>query len=146
MSLRTDQFFFNALKASDSISTTLDGRIFNPDRSTIDEDEDRIPYIIIRMEGLTNSSQTKDDIEGSTDSVRISLLCVADDRDSLAELTEAIRQQCRSYWESVVDDETADDHLLAPIDWSFSAGEVNYDAMKPCVYQILTYECDTYRD
>lgn len=146
MSLRTDQFFYDAIKASSSILEEVDGRIFNPARSTVDEDEDRVPYIIITLDGGSNDSGTKDDVEGDTDTVSISVLIVHNDRESLAELAEAVRLQCRTFLSQVEDDEESEDYALAPLDWSFSFGEVAYDDMKPCVFQTLRYQCSTNRE
>lgn len=140
MSLRTDQFFYNALAADSSIMETVDGRIFNTARPTADEDEDRVPYIVITLDGVQNDGSTKDDVEGYTDSVQITILCVENDRESLADLTEAVREQCRLYLGENEDD------TLAPYDWSFSAEAVGYDSAKPCVYQALVYNCSTNRD
>lgn len=143
MSLRTDQFFYNALLASDEITAEVEGRIFNPARSTVDENEDRVPYIIITFDSLVNDQTTKDEVESDTDTVTIGILCVADDRESLADLTEAVRTQCRTYLESI--DESDEGAELAPLDWALSASAVQYDDMKPCVYQRLNYQCDTNR-
>ena len=145
MSLHTDKFFFNALKANADIMNEVEGRIFNPARSTTDEKEDRIPYIIVKMDGLTNDQSTKDDVEGDTDKVQIGIMVVADNRDMLAPLTEAVRQQCITYLHQVEEDPTSPLKNIAPFDWEFSAEGVQYDYEKPCVYQILNYQCSTNR-
>lgn len=139
MSLKSDKFFFRALRSSAEIAQFVDGRIFNPARPTIDENQDRIPYIIVMFENLTNTALTKDAIEGYEDTVNISILCVAEDRDSLGELSDAVRSCCREYWEDNDDEER-------PIDWQFSAGGVQYDPMKPCCFQTLHYQCSTSND
>lgn len=143
MSLRTDQFFYSALSSSPAITDKVQDRIFNPARTTVDENEDRIPYLIITMDGVTNDESTKDDVEGQTDTVEIGVLCVADDRESLADLTEAVRMQMVSYLHQAEEGQEVDDAELAPYDWSFSASAVMYDEMKPCVYQSLRYVCGT---
>lgn len=145
MSLSTDKFFFKALSSSEEITEAVDGRIFNPARSTVDENEDKVPYIILTFDGLTNEQGTKDDVEGETDTVQVGILCVADDRESLATLTEAVRTQCREYLKSVLDTPGSEDADIAPSGWTFSADAVQYDDMKPCVFQTLRYACDTYR-
>lgn len=145
MSLQTDKFFFNALKANADIMNEVEGRIFNPARSTTDEKEDRIPYIIVKMDGLTNEQSTKDDVEGDTDKVQIGIMVVADNRDMLAPLTEAVRKQCITYLHQVEEYPTSPLKNVAPFDWAFSAEGVQYDPDKPCVYQILNYQCDTNR-
>ena len=132
--LAADKFFFDALKASADIMGRVDGRIFNPARPTIDEEEDRVPYIIIDLESVANDGTTKDDVESDSDTATVSVLCVENDRDSLASLTQAVRNQCRAYLTAVGD--------AVIVDWQFSATEVGYDPMKPCCYQTLRYQCD----
>lgn len=137
MSLITDKFFFDALRSDSSLCTLLDGRIFNPARATIDEEEDRVPYIIITLDSVQNDQGTKDDVESATDTATVSILCVGTNREQLATLTQAVRTRCKEYYWAHRED------ALSPYDWQFSAGPVQYDPMKPCVYQTLTYQCDT---
>lgn len=146
MSLRTDQFFFHALDANDDIVDAVGRRIFNTARPTSDENADRVPYIVITLDGVKNLSVTKDDIEGDTDETNVSLLVVANDREELATLTESVRAQCRTYLSQVEEGSDAEEQQIAPVDWTFSASEISYDAAKPCFYQTLRYTCDTNRD
>ena len=141
MSLITDKFFYNAIATSEDVTAIVGDRIFNPARDSAAEEEDRIPYVIITFEGLTNDQSTKDDdTEGSEDKVTIGILVVAADCDKLGDLAEAIRKRCREYREANQDD------LLTPIGWQFSSSDVAYDPDKPCCFQTLTYQCDTNRD
>jgi len=144
MSLSTDKFFYRALKADTAIMKAIGGRIFNPARTTADEKEDRIPYITITLDEVDNQSETKDDVEGMTDQVVITILCVAKDREALADMTEAVRKQCREYLYAM-EESDEDGAELTPLDWHFRASGVEYDKDKPCVYQALYYECDTNR-
>lgn len=138
MSLKTDIFFHNALQASEAVLSAVGDRIFNTARPTIDEDEDKIPYIIIAFDGLQNNADTKDDgVEGTEDRVTVSILCVTGNRQRLATLAENVRKTCIDYWNDHQDEE------LTPIEWQFSASQVQYDPDKPCCYQILTYQCIT---
>ena len=135
MSLATDKFFFNALKGT-SVDTMVNGRIFNTARSTEDETEDRVPYVIIAFNGLQNDEETKDSYEGDYDRVTISITCVATTREALAELTQAIRTTIKTACEEGALDE-------CPDDYSFSASSIEYDMLKPCFFQSLTYICDS---
>ena len=40
-------------------------------------------------------------------------------------------------------DPTDEDADMIPLDYQLSAQAVNYDQMKPCYWQVLTYQCDT---
>jgi hypothetical protein len=138
MSLLTDKFFYSALTQSEDVTAIVDDRIFNPARTTVDEDEDKIPYIIITFEGLQNNADTKDDgVEGDEDRVTVNILCVHEDCDALGDMTELVRQTLCDYWDTHRCDP------LTPITWQFSASRVEYDPDKPCCYQTLIYQCDT---
>ena len=141
MSLLTDKFFYNALTSSQDVMDMVDDRIFNPARSTVDEMEDKIPYLVVTFDGLQNDLETKDEgVEGDEDKVTVGILCVAGDCDSLGALTELVRETCAAYWDTHRSDK------LTPIDWAFSASSVLYDADKPCCVQQLIYQCDTHKD
>lgn len=139
MSLRTSDFFSRTLSASKAVTDIVADRIFLPARPTIDEDEDKIPYVIIEPGALQNTSQTKDSsVEGEEDSVTVSILCVAESHDKLMDLCEAVREECISAWEAGTDEDV-------PVEWTFSASEENYDPVKPCNYMRLNYQCITNR-
>ena len=146
MSLTTDKFFYIALKANAELMTMTGGRIFNTARSSVDEKEDRLPYVIITYDGMTNNGETKDDVEGYTDTVQIGILCVAHDRDSLAQLTTKVRQQMIDYLHAVEEDSSTTGANICPDDWRMTSDGVMYDDLKPCFYQTLRYECDTNTD
>ena len=38
---------------------------------------------------------------------------------------------------------TSEDYDLVPQDYVLSSGPIQYDPIKPCYYQTLTYNCDT---
>lgn len=135
MSLATDKFFIEALSNSDVVTSAFEGRIFDTARPEIDEEEDKIPYLIVTNEGVQNITESKDDVgESDTDNVTISVLVVATDRQHLAELSQLIRTTLRNAIEAT------DEEIL---DYTFSAGPVQYDGMKPCHFVTLTYQCET---
>ena len=142
MGLSTDLFFVAGLRSSNAVQKAVDGRIFNTARSTEDERKDRVPYIIVSFEDLSNASETKDDgVEGTEDRVTVSLLVVAKTRVLLAELAQSVRDAMREFFVEV--DVNDDAYQHAPKDWEFSAGKVQYDWTKPCYYQTLKYVCET---
>lgn len=120
------------------IVEATDGRIYNPARSQEDEDEDAVPYLIIQNNGMQNDATTKDmGMEGDTDVVNISVLVVADDRETLAELASETRQCIRR----CVARSSHGSEIIK--DYDFSAGSVEYDALKPCCYQELKWRVET---
>lgn len=145
MSLITDKVFYNALKSNSELVEQVGGRIYNTSIPVPDEEflNEPLPYIIIHFDGLQNEGWTKDNsYEGSNDKVKIGIEVAAEDRESLGNMMEAIRQTVISYFEDA-DGHTTDDYLLVPDEYDFSATGVQYDSIKPCYWQTLNYVCDT---
>ena len=145
MSLQTDIIFVKALRANADLMAQLDaGDVYNTAIALPDEDLDnaQLPYAIVTFDGLNNDIDTKDDpFESDSDSVNISIEIAAKTRNELGQLAEAIRRQVHQYFINA--DPTDEDADLIPHDYQFSAQAVNYDSMKPCYWQVLTYQCDT---
>ena len=145
MSLQTDIIFVKALRANaDLMAQLAAGDVYNTAIALPDEDLDNapLPYAIVTFDGLTNDIDTKDDpFESDSDSVNISIEIAAKTRNELGQLAEAIRRQVHQYFINA--DPTDEDADLIPHDYQFSAQAVNYDSMKPCYWQVLTYQCDT---
>ena len=53
----------HSLNRSDALTTLVENRIFNTMRPEYDEQEDKIPYIVVTYEGMNNDNDTKDSIE-----------------------------------------------------------------------------------
>ena len=145
MSLQTDIIFVKALRANaDLMAQLAAGDVYNTAIALPDEDLDNapLPYAIVTFDGLNNDIDTKDDpFESESDSVNISIEIAAKTRNELGQLAEAIRRQVHQYFINA--DPTDEDADLIPHDYQFSAQAVNYDSLKPCYWQVLTYQCDT---
>lgn len=147
MSLQTDIVFVNALRADAVLMEQLPaGDVYNTTIALPDEDMDNapLPYIIVAFDGLQNGQTTKDDFEAETDSVTVSVEIAAKTRQQLGELAVAVRRQIYRYIsEGDVEEEEAD---MLPLDYQFSAQPVQYDSLKPCYWQTLTWLCDVKSD
>ena len=145
MSLQTDIIFVKALRADEELMAKLAaGDVYNTAIALPDEDLDNapLPYVIVSFDGLINDIDTKDDpYESDSDAVSISIEIAARTRTELGQLAEAVRRQVHQYF--VDADPTDEDADLIPHDYQFSAQAVNYDSLKPCYWQVLTYQCDT---
>lgn len=145
MSLHTDKIFFRALNSdTNGIRKVTGGRIYNTSIPVPDQqlDNEPLPYIIITFDGLTNEGLTKDSsFEGDEDKVQIGISVVAEDRDSLGALIQAVRDRIDTYFVTLQPD--AADYDLIPDDYVLSASHVGYDPYKPSFFQSLTYNCDT---
>jgi len=137
MSIRIASFFAASLSADTTLTTLTDGRIFPVARTMEDEDEDRIPYIIIKPAGLV-SDGTKDDCEVE-DSDTVQLLLCAGTYSQLVELAERVRSVIHTAYQ-----EQESLSLSYTIqDYTFEMGETMYDMSKPCFYVLMTYVCST---
>lgn len=144
MSLITDKVFFNALKGSATLEEYVGDRIYNTSIDTPDEDllNEPVPYIIITFDGMQNEGITKDSsYEGDTDRVQIGIEITAETREQLGDIAETVRATILSYFENTED--TDDDFDLIPVDYTLSSGPISYDSLKPCFWQVLSYNCDT---
>ena len=145
MSLQNDIIFVKALRANaDLMAQLAAGDVYNTAIALPDEDLDNapLPYAIVTFDGLTNDIDTKDDpFESESDSVNISIEIAAKTRNELGQLAAAIRRQVHQYFVNA--DPSDEDADLIPHDYQFSAQAVNYDSMKPCYWQVLSYQCDT---
>ena len=128
----------HALSASDTVQSLTEGRIFNTIRPELDEKEDKIPYVVVTYEGMTNDCDNKDMVEGASDNERVHVLCVACDRIQLANLINAARDAIRDYLN------TNDCFEKYGIDdYELSASPILSDWTVPCTYQSLNYSITT---
>jgi len=144
MSLLTDKIFVRALRSNQALMNQLpDGDVHNTTIAVPDEDLDNVelPYIIVSFDGMNNMNQTKDDYEGEIDSVTVSIEAAARTRPELGNLMTDVRQIVCDFFLTLSDDDP--DFDLIPLDYSLSANQVQYDALRPCFFQTLTYVCDT---
>lgn len=146
MSLSCDRFFVAAITQDEELMNEIGGRIFDPARDSAAEEADVVPYIIVSLDSVQNIDMSKDDVYGSMhDEANVSVLVVADDRESLAHLTEKTRRVINK---ALVSSEEEEEETQATFgfsiyDSSFSASKVELDIDKPCCYQTLSYICKT---
>lgn len=136
MSLATDSIFVDALKSNSTLVESVGGRIYGTAIPLPDEDADNVPvpYLIVTFDGLNNDVDSKDDeMESDTDKVNISIEVVGETLAKLHELTQAVRDTVRDYLATNDTDIT---------EYQFGAQAIQYDSLKPCYWQVLTYQCD----
>lgn len=123
-----------ALQGSSEIEELVSDRIFSTARPEKEEKEDNIPYIIVTYEGMVPTNENKDYRNGATDEERVNVLCVAEDRASLAALVNRARLDINEALDSP--DYAVAYHIMQ---FSESATAILYDWTVPCVYQSLQY-------
>ena len=151
MSLATDSIFVTALQSNSELLYKLTESLDDDGTTVIDEtprlygtaiglpDEDAdnvpVPYVIVTFNGLTNDQGTKDDrYESEYDTVNIGVEVTAKTLDDLHDLTQMVRDTILSYLRT---------NETAIMDYNFAAQQIQYDSLKPCYWQVLTYQCDT---
>ena len=146
MSLSCDRFFVAAITQDEELMNEIGGRIFDPARDSAAEEADVVPYVIVSLDSVQNIDMSKDDVyESMIDEANVSVLIVADDRESLAHLAEKTRRVINK---ALVSSEEEEEETQATFgfsiyDSSFSASRVELDIDKPCCYQTLSYICKT---
>ena len=149
MSLATDSIFVTALQSNTDLMEALGyveatetsegapARLYCTAIPLPDEDADNVPvpYVIVTFDGLTNDQGTKDDrYESNDDTVNIGVEVAARNINELHDLTQMVRDTILSYLRT---------NETAIMDYQFAAKQIQYDSLKPCYWQVLTYQCDT---
>ena len=147
MSLITDAIFVKALRSNASLIAALPaGDVYNTAIALPDEEADNVPlpYVIVSFDGLNNQDYTKDtDYDGLTDNVTIGIEISAETRPKLGELAVMIRKTIADYFREHSQDTEDEDYVLIPNAYTVQAQPVQYDSLKPCYWQRLTFQCDT---
>ena len=147
MSLITDAIFVKALRSNASLIAALPaGDVYNTAIALPDEEADNVPlpYVIVSFDGLNNQDYTKDtDYDGLTDTVTIGIEIAAETRPKLGELAVMIRKTIADYFREHSQDTEDEDYALIPNAYTVQAQPVQYDSLKPCYWQRLTFQCDT---
>ena len=144
--MQTDLIFIRALRESKNIMRALDGRIYGTAIPLPDADADKlaVPYAVVTCDGLTNDLETKDEgFEGESDTVTVGLTLTAGTNEGIHTLVEAVRSCIRHFFEGMA--ETDAEYGLVPESYVLKAGRIEYDPLKPCYFQRLSYECTTKR-
>lgn len=147
MSLQTDIIFVKAIKSDTELLQQLAiGDVYNTAIALPDEDIDNadVPYVIVSQGEVVNDGTTKDDYEGDTDTVSITIEVAARTRAELGTLADRIRKTVRRYF--MASEEGDELHDMVPLDYQFSAKPVTYDPLKPCWWMELNYQCDVIND
>ena len=142
MSLATDSIFIAAIQSNPALVERIGGRLYGTAIPLPDEDADNVPvpYVILTFDGLNNDADTKDcSYESDYDRVNIGVEVTAETLEDLHELTQTVRETILAYMKAQKE-ELGDAFTID--DFTFSAQAIQYDSLKPCYWQVLTYQCD----
>lgn len=145
MSLQTDSIFIKAISSDSGLSEATGNRIYGTAIPMPDAEAENVPlpYIIVSFDGMQNSTLSKEDyeMEGDEDVTTVSVEVVAGTLEALHTLTQEVRSVVRDYFADV--GTGTEEYDEVPVDYSLSAGSINYDSSKPCYWQVMTYQCAT---
>ena len=142
MSLATDSIFIAAIQSNTALMERIGGRLYGTAIPLPDEDADNVdvPYIIVTFDGLNNDTDTKDcSYESDYDRVNIGVEVTGKTIDDLHELTQTVRETILAYMKTQKDE--FDDEFTID-DFTFAAQAIQFDSLKPCYWQVLSYQCD----
>ena len=145
MSLATDTIFIQAIQSNPTLMGYLSEgsehpRLYGTAIPMPEEEADNtpVPYIIVTFDGLVNDVTDKDNpYESDEDRVNISVEVTAKTLTELHGLTQTVRDTIYQY---MMENKTDVD------DYQMTAQAIQYDSLKPCYWQVLSYQCDTKRD
>ena len=132
---------FEAITADQSLMQLIGGRV----KSTCFEvppdtqDNTPVPNIIIIDDGMDNNVTTKDCVwEGGQDQVQVTVDIAAKDPDDVKLIMRKVRKAVEQYMAALGPE--------MPQLVSLSAGQLQWDWMKPCYFKPLIYQCTTKAD
>ena len=136
-----DEHFYNAITADADIMSAIGGRIKStcfevpPDA----EDNTAIPNIIITDDGFHNNNTTKDCVwETDEDNVQATVDIAGNSRQEVGELVEKVRKAIEAYMENLY----LSGQPIPQLNQGYPASQgIEWDWMKPCYFQKVTYQC-----
>lgn len=138
MSLQVSKYVIKALQSSESIMGKTEGRIYFVGRDNAAEEEDKIPYVVVMPEGVSTDG-SKDEYE-IFDTDQVSVMVVAETGEEIMEMADEVRLAMKA--EYYRNRHIQEGWPFIVRQFTFSAGAVNYDPMKPCYFQALAYSIE----
>ncbi len=135
MSLKIVKAFTAAIRQNDDLLTALGAingvgaRIFPVARTDEQEKEDKMPYLIVIPTGIRTEG-SKDDYEQS-DIATVEIIVCDQTFEGLVDLADTVRLTIAQHLLQYPEQNIAD--------YSFSASRVEFDYLRPCYYQTLSY-------
>lgn len=134
-----DEILYNALRADTSLMQEVGNRIVStcfevgPD----EPDNTELPCIIVTDDGWQNQPETKDTTwEGTEDRVTASIEVDGRSPKEVKRLLKICRKAVASHIRTL-----AEEGEEIPYLDSVQASQLAWDWMKPCYFQVLTYQC-----
>lgn len=136
---QVDEIIYDAILADAALMTAIDGRVVSTcfEVSPDEKDNTPLPNIIVTDDGFQNQDTTKDSVwEGEDDEVQVTVDIAAKSPNEVKDLVRMVRRAVSRYIIGMYEN-----HEAVPELDKLSSDGLQWDWMRPCYYQKLTYNC-----
>ena len=136
---QVDEIIYDAIQADAALMTAIDGRVVSTcfEVSPDETDNTPLPNIIVTDDGFQNQDTTKDSVwEGEDDEVQVTVDIAAKSPNEVKDLVRMVRRAVSRYISGMYGN-----HEAIPELDKLSSDGLQWDWMRPCYYQKLTYNC-----
>ena len=136
---QVDEIIYDAIQADAALMTAIGGRVVSTcfEVSPDETDNTPLPNIIVTDDGFQNQDTTKDSVwEGEDDEVQVTVDIAAKSPNEVKDLVRMVRRAVSRYVVGMYEN-----HEVIPELDKLSSDGLQWDWMRPCYYQKLTYNC-----
>lgn len=136
---QVDEIIYDAIQADAALMTTIGGRVVSTcfEVSPDETDNTPLPNIIVTDDGFQNQDTTKDSVwEGEDDEVQVTVDIASKSPNEVKDLVRMVRRAVSRYIIGMYEN-----HEVIPELDKLSSDGLQWDWMRPCYYQKLTYNC-----
>ena len=135
------EIFYDAIQADSELMEAIGSRVVSTCFEVPPDELDNtpLPNIIVTNDGFQNNYDTKDDVwESNVDMVQASVDVAASTPQEVDDLVAKVRTAIQSY----ILDMYEDDENIPELQPGFPSSQgIEWDWIKPCYYQKITYQC-----
>lgn len=136
---QVDEIIYDAILADEALMAAIGGRVVSTcfEVSPDEKDNTPLPNIIVTDDGFQNQDTTKDSVwEGEDDEVQVTVDIAAKSPNEVKDLVRMVRRAVSRYIIGMYEN-----HEVIPELDKLSSDGLQWDWMRPCYYQKLTYNC-----
>ena len=136
---QVDEIIYDAILADAALMTAIGERVVSTcfEVSPDEKDNTPLPNIIVTDDGFQNQDTTKDSVwEGEDDEVQVTVDIAAKSPNEVKDLVRMVRRAVSRYIIGMYEN-----HEMVPELDKLSSDGLQWDWMRPCYYQKLTFNC-----
>lgn len=136
---QVDEIIYDAILADAALMAAIGERVVSTcfEVSPDETDNTPLPNIIVTDDGFQNQDTTKDSVwEGEDDEVQVTVDIAAKSPNEVKDLVRMVRRAVSRYIIGMYEN-----HEMVPELDKLSSDGLQWDWMRPCYYQKLTYNC-----